>query len=191
MLAPTSQKTTATLPRNDEFFGQASRLKEIQAALGPLATSPAKSRQQGGQPPSRQRSCCLHGIGGSGKMSIVLEYIYRHQNCFNHFFWANSEHAAELPASTQESIIITTQAAEIQYMTTSSINLQGLSSDQEGVDMLIKKAAREDVKAVIDLIREIPLAITHTARVINQTGCSLKEFITTIEERRQRHNMVG
>ncbi|RSM15102.1 hypothetical protein CDV31_005183 [Fusarium ambrosium] len=248
MPAPTSQKTTVTLPRNDKFFGQASRLKELHAAVGPQAAQPAKSQQQDGQPPSRQRSCCLHGIGGSGKTSIALEYIYRHQNCFNHFFWVNSEHAPELaasyaliakevlpecsdksmdqeklirhakqwlssttdswllvfdnvvksdmiqpliPCSTQGSIIITTQAAEIQDMTTSSINLQGLSSDQEGVDMLMhylqnKKVAREDVKAVIDLIGEIPLAIAHTAGVINQTDCSLKEFINIIKDRSQR-----
>lgn len=96
-----------------------------------------------------------------------------------------------IPCSTQGSIIITTQAAEIQNMTTSSIDLQGLSSDQEGVEMLIhylqsKEVATEDAKTVIDLVGEIPLAIAHAAGVINQTGCSLKEFITAIKERSQR-----
>ncbi|KAJ4310486.1 hypothetical protein N0V84_010942 [Fusarium piperis] len=248
MPSPTSPKTTVTLPRNDKFFGQVSRLKELHAAVGPQAAQPANSQVQDGQLPSRQRSCCLHGIGGSGKTSMALEYIYRHQNFFNHFFWVNSEHAAELAASyaliakevlpecshksmdqeklirhakhwlssttdswllifdnvvksdtiqpyipcgIQGSIIITTQAAEIQDVTTSSINLQGFSSDQEGVEMLVhylqnKKVAREDAKAVIDLIGEIPLAIAHAAGVINQAGCSLKEFITTIKERSQR-----
>lgn len=94
MPVPTSQMTTVMLPRNDKFFGQASRLKELHAAVGPQ-----KAQLQDGQPPSRQRSCCLHGIGGSGKTSIALEYIYRYQNCFDHFFWVNSEHAPELAAS--------------------------------------------------------------------------------------------
>ncbi|KAK7403916.1 hypothetical protein QQX98_010323 [Neonectria punicea] len=244
MPAPSAQKTTVTLPRNEKFFGQVSRLEELHAALGPHGANPVP---QDGQAPSRQRSCCVHGIGGSGKTSIALEYIYRYRDCFRHVFWVASEHTPELagsyaliakavlppcsekamdqdllirhakdwlsstddswllvfdnvvksdmlreyiPCSTRGSII-TTQAAEIQDMTTSSIELQGFVDDGEAVDMLLhylqnKKVVREDAKAVIDLIGEIPLAIAHAAGVINQTGCSLPAFVTTVKERRQR-----
>ncbi|RSL55422.1 hypothetical protein CEP53_007110 [Fusarium sp. AF-6] len=86
MPAPTSQKTAVTLSRNNKFSGLASRLKGLDAAIGPQAAQPVKSQLQDEQPSSRQQSCCLYGIGWSGKTTRALEYIHRHQNCFHHFF---------------------------------------------------------------------------------------------------------
>ncbi len=77
------------LPRNERFFGREILLHQLHSYVG----NPAA------EPQSRQKSCVLHGVGGSGKSSLALEYCYRFRSSYKYSFWVCSEHTEELADS--------------------------------------------------------------------------------------------
>ncbi|KAK0704050.1 hypothetical protein B0T26DRAFT_521671 [Lasiosphaeria miniovina] len=93
-----------------------------------------------------------------------------------------------MPCSQHGSIIVTSQLSDMRDVTTCSILIGGISSQEEALDLLIhylrnKAVDRDEGKAVINVIGSLPIAIAHAAGVINQTCCSLPDFAKSFKER--------
>lgn len=94
-----STSSTVLLRQTDQFFGLDSLLEELHMYVDPNHNNSQLS----------QLSCCLHGIGGSGKprwlqSSTASEYTYRYRSSFRHIFWSQAvwlqaEHDEELQDS--------------------------------------------------------------------------------------------
>ncbi|KAJ5756952.1 uncharacterized protein N7511_007134 [Penicillium nucicola] len=234
-------QSTIMLPRNDQFFGRDYLLDELASKLKTFIV-----HTQALKPQTRQTSCTLHGLGGSGKTSIALEYAYRYSADYKHTFWVRAESAAELeetysliadkilnsgvahlqqslkakasrdwlssteeswllifdniddvnllrkylPCSTHGAVILTTQSSDFQQMTTSSIHVQGFVNKKEGAAMFKhylanKQPEPELTETISELVGGLPLALAHIAGFVNQTNCSLTEFLKAFEKRNE------
>ncbi|KAI0115492.1 hypothetical protein GGR51DRAFT_409380 [Nemania sp. FL0031] len=228
--------STVLLPRNKQFFGLTKQLELLHEYIG----------QKSENVPKRQTSCMLHGIGGSGKTSLALEYTYRYRSSFKHVFWVSAEHIEKLedsfsliattvlpvsavrdrkqatlqakhwlgitddswllvfdnvtniavlttylPTSANGSILLTTQLSDGGDIATHSIHVQGFTNRDEAVDLFRhylnkQSSTNHDIEQALEVVGGLPAAITHAAGLINQTDCSMSDFVETVKGRGQR-----
>lgn len=83
---PKAARNTIVVPRNDYFTGREDILQQLHEAIGP----------QQGNLPSRQKSCVLCGLAGSGKTETAIEYTFRYRDQYDFIFWLRSESPPEL-----------------------------------------------------------------------------------------------
>ncbi|KAI0436327.1 hypothetical protein F4803DRAFT_542680 [Xylaria telfairii] len=77
--------------RNDDFFGRTSILEEIDELLLPAVEPPSSPSG-----PSYQKHVVLCGIGGIGKTSIAIEYVFSRRNKFDAIFWIRADEPEKL-----------------------------------------------------------------------------------------------
>lgn len=68
--------------RNDSFFGRDNEIKELETILEVGRLSHGNSRLS---------SVVVHGLGGLGKSSVALEYLYRNYNAYSVIIWLYAE----------------------------------------------------------------------------------------------------
>jgi hypothetical protein len=77
--------------RNPVFFGREQELSRIHAELEP-------GRLPAGAAATRLSSVVLHGLGGLGKSSIAVEYMYKHYDDYTVIIWLYADQEDKLVA---------------------------------------------------------------------------------------------
>lgn len=77
--------------RNNAFFGRESIIEELDKYLLPPEKSSPFSLGD-----SHRRHVVLCGIGGIGKTSIAIEYVFSRKTKFDAIFWIRSDEALKL-----------------------------------------------------------------------------------------------
>lgn len=106
----------------------------------------------------------------------------------------NAEHWTDLracwPSSTHGSILITSRNADLVETSSSEVALKPFDK-QHGANLLLKHiredpaSARQqrDAKLISHALGGLPLAITHVAGYMRQSGISSADFLKVLEER--------
>ncbi|KAM5471339.1 hypothetical protein MauCBS54593_003679 [Microsporum audouinii] len=77
--------------RNNTFFGRESIIQDLDKLLLPPERSTTPSLANSGR-----RHVALCGIGGIGKTSIAIEYVFSRKEKFDAIFWIRSDEASKL-----------------------------------------------------------------------------------------------
>lgn len=73
--------------RNTSFHGRKVELESLATQL------------QSHTSPTTLLGCGIHGLGGSGKTQLALEFAYRHLSSYNAVFWISAETELKLAES--------------------------------------------------------------------------------------------
>lgn len=92
--------------RNDKFHGRDALLDALHAGLSGSNTTSCRNGCENGSTIHKHRRHVLHGLGGSGKTQVAVEYSYRHFDDYKVIIWL----LADNPDKLQQSFV---EAAEL------------------------------------------------------------------------------
>jgi hypothetical protein len=113
---PLTVPSTLAPPKNDYFYGRDALLKQIHSFIAPPPP---------GSETTSLKICVLHGLGGTGKTQIAIQYRYLHEKTYRFVFWIRAEEptetargfsaiARELPALSDDEVPSSNQQQNIQ-----------------------------------------------------------------------------